>query len=90
MKVVKSLNGIDKRELAKYISYLYNLGNAMFDYYNGRKLSPGQIELVANASDEDKIHGMDLAAKHNIQKDSDTFYKNTMALKLAKKRRGQS
>ena len=90
MEIMRDLEGIDKKKLGKYISYLYNLGSAMRAYYNCEELSLDQIELIANATSEDKIRGMNLVSDHVLVNDKNyvTYYKNSTAIKLSKKRRG--
>ena len=68
-------------------SYLYDLGNAMFAYYDSNViLSQEQVQLIADSSDDDKIYGMYLAAcdRQKIRYSYSTFSKNTDAINVAK------
>lgn len=85
MENIKEVKFAEKKK--EYYDYLYNLGNAMLDYYAGTSvLSLEQIELIANSSDDDKINGMYLAAcdRQKIRYSYSTFSKNTDAINAAK------
>ena len=88
MDNIKNLDNSSKYiEMKKYYSYLYDLGDAMFAYYDSRSLLSGeQIDLIVNSSDEDKITGMYLAAcdRQKISYNYTTFTKNNYSIKIAK------
>ena len=50
---------MEKINFEEYRDKMIELGNAMFDYYTGNKLSDEQIMLIANSSAETKILAMD-------------------------------
>lgn len=84
---MEKINSSKYETLEKYYSYLYELGNAMFAYYDSMTmLSSEQIQLIANSSDEDKVSGMYFAARdrQRIKYGYSTFSKNTNAIRDAK------
>lgn len=52
---------------------LLELGAAMFDLLNGKKLNDNQIEMIKRASDKQKVLGLQLLAAYNL---SDQKYTN--------------
>lgn len=57
--------------------YYTELGNIMFDYYNGKELNPLQISMMIIASDKDKLFAMEYVSSLKLKgKEYTNFCKN--------------
>ena len=72
-----------------YDAYYYRLvqiGKAMFDLYDCKPLSRAQIELLAMASNDDKIHGMNIVMNNRLilNKNYNVYIRNIDSIKSIK------
>lgn len=62
MENIKIIAGSKFEKMSEYYNYLWDLGRAMLAYYRCEGLLiEEQIELIADASDEDKFTAMEVA-----------------------------
>ena len=69
-----------------FYNELVSVGKAMFDLYSCRPLSAEQIEILATASDEDKVLGMNLVVGNRltISPKYNTYSRNVDAIKAGR------
>lgn len=65
---------------------LVSVGKAMFDLYACKPLSVDQIEMLATASDEDKVLGMNIVASNRLtlNQNYNTYNRNVDAIKAVR------
>ena len=73
----------------KYYDYLWELGHALFSYYNcDRLLSQEQIELIANSSNDDKFKAMEYVSLNNgFIYNRNMFCRNTASINRIKRKK---
>lgn len=75
-----------KKSVSNEYDRLLNIGNAMFAYYDGKVLSYDQIELIAGASNDDKVQGMNIAVEDRLRLkySYSTYQRNSDAISSAR------
>ena len=81
----KEIKNYNENQFGFY-NELVNVGKAMFDLYSCRPLTVEQIEILATASDEDKVLGMNLVAGNRltINQNYNTYSRNVDAIKAVR------
>ena len=81
----KEIKNYNENQFGFY-NELVSVGKAMFDLYACRPLSAEQIEILATASDEDKVLGMNLVVGNRltISPNYNTYSRNVDAIKAVR------